>query len=217
MSITIACAPAMLLAPLGTDVDVITLPAVSTGALVNAYDDTVKSLLVSPAPTVYVPVKVVPEAFVNTTVSPVFSVTVIDAPSATASFIVAVILTALPTPKVPFDCVVENEDTVGPVVSTVTLTAAEMAESTPPPVCFEVIDQTPSASVPKLQLVCAVAVKVQVTFTEPDFVAVIVTVLPFVAPLTERVGVLSDVMLSELEEPVSEPASTSGVPGAAGK
>ena len=217
MSITIACAPAMLLAPLGTDVDVITLPAVSTGALVNTYDDTVKSLLVSPAPTVYVPVKVVPEAFVNTTVSPVFSVTVIDEPSATASFIVAVILTALPTPKVPFDCVVENEDTVGPVVSTVTLTAAEMAESTPPPVCFEVIDQTPSASVPKLQLVCAVAVKVQVTFAEPDFVAVIVTVLPFVAPLTERVGVLSDVMLSELEEPVSEPASTSGVPGAAGK
>ena len=64
---------------------------------------------------------------------------------------------------------------------------------------------------------CAVAAKVQVTFAEPAFVAVIVTVLPFVAPLTERVGVLSDVMLSELEEPVSEPVSTSGVPGAAGK
>ena len=47
-----ACAPAMLLAPLGNDVDVIALPAVSTGALVNTYDDTVRSLLVSPTPTV---------------------------------------------------------------------------------------------------------------------------------------------------------------------
>ena len=35
VSITIACAPAMLLAPVGTDVDVIALPAVSAGALVN--------------------------------------------------------------------------------------------------------------------------------------------------------------------------------------
>lgn len=52
VSTTIACAPAMLLTPLGTDVEVITLPAVSVGALVNTYDDTVKSLLVSPTPTV---------------------------------------------------------------------------------------------------------------------------------------------------------------------
>ena len=50
--IAIACAPATLLAPVGTDVDVITLPAVSVGALVLTYDDTVKSLLVSPTPTV---------------------------------------------------------------------------------------------------------------------------------------------------------------------
>jgi len=52
VSTTIACAPAMLFAPVGTDVDVIALPAVSVGALVNTYDDTVKSLLLSPAPTV---------------------------------------------------------------------------------------------------------------------------------------------------------------------
>ena len=52
VSMTIACAPAMLLAPVGTDVDVIALPAVSAGALVNTYDDTVKSLLASPMPTV---------------------------------------------------------------------------------------------------------------------------------------------------------------------
>ena len=50
--IAIACAPAMLLVPTGTNVDVITLPAVSVGALVNTYDNTVKSLLVSPTPTV---------------------------------------------------------------------------------------------------------------------------------------------------------------------
>lgn len=96
--ITIACAPAMLLAPLGTDVEVIALPAVSVGALVNTYDNTVKSLLVSPIPTVYVPVNVVDVAFVNTTVSPVSSVTVIDAPSATVSLIVAVMLIVVPTP-----------------------------------------------------------------------------------------------------------------------
>jgi len=164
-----------------------------------------------------VPVKVVAVARVNTTVSPVSSVTVIDAPTATSSLIVAVILTAVPTPFVPFAVLVENDATVGRVVSIVTLTAAEMAESTPALVCFDVIDQTPSASVPKSQLDCAVAVKVQVTLAEPAFVAVTVTVLPLVALPTEIVGVLSEVMLSEFEEPLSEPASTSGVPGAAGK
>jgi hypothetical protein len=46
VSITIALAPAILLAPVGTVVDVITLPALSIGALVNAYDDTVRSELV---------------------------------------------------------------------------------------------------------------------------------------------------------------------------
>jgi hypothetical protein len=46
VSIIIALAPAILLAPVGTVVDVITLPALSIGALVNAYDDTVRSELV---------------------------------------------------------------------------------------------------------------------------------------------------------------------------
>ena len=98
VSMTIACAPAMLLAPVGTDVDVIALPAVSVGALVKTYDVTVKSALLSPVPTVYVPVSVVEVALVSTTVSPVSSVTVIDAPSATASLRVAVILTVVPIP-----------------------------------------------------------------------------------------------------------------------
>jgi hypothetical protein len=47
-------------------------------------------------------------------------------------------------------------------------------------------------------------------------VAVTVTVLPFVAPLTERVGVLSDVMLSEFDEPESEPEAKTGVDGVEG-
>ena len=97
------------------------------------------------------------------------------------------------------------------------LNADEAVDVIPLFVCVEVIDHVPSASVPKSQLDCAVAVKVQVTFAEPAFVAVTVTVLPLVALPTEIVGVLSEVMLSELEEPLSEPASTSGVPGAAGK
>jgi len=96
------------------------------------------------------------------------------------------------------------------------VSAVEEAELTPPLVCTDVIDHVPSASVPKSQLVCAVAVKVQVTFAEPAFVAVTVTVLPFVALPTEIVGVLSDVMLSEFDEPLSEAVSTTGVAGVAG-
>ena len=97
VSITMACAPAMLFAPEGTDVEVIAFPAVSVGALVNTYDDTAKSLLLSPTPTVYVPVKVVPVALVSTTVSPVFNVTVSEAPFSTVSLKVAVMLMVAPT------------------------------------------------------------------------------------------------------------------------
>ena len=76
VSIIIALAPAILLDPVGTVVDVIALPAVSaTVPIVNEL--TVKSDDVSPACTVYVPVKLVPaEAAVNSTVRPVSSVTV---------------------------------------------------------------------------------------------------------------------------------------------
>jgi hypothetical protein len=143
-------------------------------------------------------------------------VTVIDAPSATASLIVAVILISEPTPYDPLGVVEENEATVGFVVSIVRLNALDAAESIPLLVCIEVTDHTPSASVPRSQLVCAVAVKVHVTFAEPAFVAVTVTVLPLVALPTEKVGVLSEVMLSEFEEPESEPAAKSGVAGADG-
>jgi hypothetical protein len=165
---------------------------------------------------VYVPVSVVDVAFVNTTVSPVSSVTVIDAPSATASLIVAVILISEPTPYDPLGVVEENEATVGFVVSIVRLNALDATESIPLLVCFEVTDHTPSASVPKSQLVCAVAVKVHVTFAEPALVAVTVTVLPSETLPTETFGVLSEVTLSEFDEPESEPESKSGVDGVEG-
>jgi hypothetical protein len=117
VSTTIACAPAILLAPVGNAVDVMTLPEASVGADVRAYDVTVKSALLSPAPTVYVPVNVVAVARVNTTVSPVSSVTVIDAPTAISSLIVAVMLMVVPIPYVPSAFVEENDVTTGRVVS----------------------------------------------------------------------------------------------------
>jgi len=143
-------------------------------------------------------------------------VTVIDAPSATASLIVAVILIAVPTPYVPLAVVEENDETVGLVVSIVRLNALDAAESIPLLVCFEVIDHTPSASVPRSQLDCAVAVKVHVTEVEPAFVAVTVTVFPFEILPIEIVGVLSEVTLSEDDEPESDPESKSGVAGVDG-
>lgn len=111
----------------------------------------------------------------------------------------------------------ENDETVGRAESTVMLNAADAADTTPLFVCVEVIDHVPSASVPKSQLVVpAAAVKVHVTFAEPAFVAVTVTVLPSVALPTEIVGVLSDVMSSVEDEPESDAVARSGVAGAAG-
>jgi hypothetical protein len=66
---------------------------------------------------VYVPVNVVAVARVNTTVSPVSSVTVIDAPTAISSLIVAVMLMVVPIPYVPSAFVEENDVTTGRVVS----------------------------------------------------------------------------------------------------
>ena len=117
----------------------------------------------------------------------------------------------------PSAFVEENDDTVGRAVSTVMLNAADAADTTPLFVCVEVIDQVPSASVPKSQLVVpAAAVKVHVTFAEPAFVAVTVTVLPLVALPTEIVGVLSDVTPSLFDEPLSDAVATAGVAVAEG-
>jgi len=75
-----ADAPAMLLEPLGTVVEVIAFPAVSrTVPMVN--EDTVRSDEVCDAPTVYVPDKLVPaDAAVSVTFAPVSSVTVMVLP-----------------------------------------------------------------------------------------------------------------------------------------
>ena len=110
----------------------------------------------------------------------------------------------------------ENDETVGRVVSIVMLIADEAADVTPLFVCVEVTDHVPSASVPKSQLDCAVAVNVHVTFAEPAFVAVTVTVLPLVALPTEIVGVLSDVTPSLFDEPLSDAVATAGVAVAEG-
>jgi hypothetical protein len=110
----------------------------------------------------------------------------------------------------------ENEVTVGRVVSTVIVIADEAADATPLLVCTDDIDHMPSASAPKSQLDCAVAVNEHVTLAAPVFVAVTVTVLPLVTLPTEIVGVLSDVMLSEFNEPLSELTFTSGVAGVDG-
>ena len=92
----------------------------------------------------------------------------------------------------------------------------EAADVTPLFVCVEVTVHVPSASVPRSQLDCAVAVKVQVTFAEPAFVAVTVTVLPLVALPTEIVGVLSEVTPSLFDEPLSDAVATAGVAVAEG-
>lgn len=112
-STTKAFEPARLLAPLGTVVDVIALPAASrTVPIVN--DETVKSDDELPEATVYVPVKDVPaEAAVNTTVVPVSSVTVNVFPDCTASLAVAVMLIVEPTLYVPSAVEDENVEIVG--------------------------------------------------------------------------------------------------------
>ena len=62
--------------------------------------------------------------------------------------------------------------------------------------------------------VVVVAVKIQVTAVPDAGVAVKVTVAPTVRPPILIVGVLSFVILSVLEVPVSEAESRVGVPGA---
>ena len=82
----------MLLDPLGTVVEVMALPAVSsTVPIVN--EDTVRSDEVCDELTVYVPVRLVPaEAAGSVTVAPVSNVAVMVFPDCTASPVVAVML-----------------------------------------------------------------------------------------------------------------------------
>jgi hypothetical protein len=77
------------------------------------------------------------------------------------------------------------------------------------------MEYVPSPIVEKVhEPVVVVATKVQVTADPDAGVAVKVMVAPLVNPPIFRVGVLSLVILSELEVPVSEAESRVGVPGA---
>ena len=94
VSITSALLPDRLFAPAGSSVDVNALPARSLGASLpepSAIPVTARSVLVSPKPTVYTPVSVVPVATeTRSTVLPVSSVSVIFEPPNSASLAVAV-------------------------------------------------------------------------------------------------------------------------------
>jgi hypothetical protein len=141
VSITIALAPATLLASNGTVVDVIALPTVSaTEPTVKL--ETFKSAELWPAETVYVPVSEVPaDAAVSVTVAPVSSVTVSVFPDCTLSLVVAVMFTDCVARYEPLEVVELKDVTVGAVVSRVTVTVDVTAESGP------VFVLTPSARV----------------------------------------------------------------------
>ena len=112
-SITIALAPAMLLVPLGTVVEVIALPAVSSTVPIVKLE-TVRSEDDCPDVTVYVPVSEVPaDAAVNVTVVPVLSVTVMVFPDLIASLVVAEMFTVPPIAYVPSAVDEEKAVTVG--------------------------------------------------------------------------------------------------------
>jgi hypothetical protein len=129
VSTVIALAPAILFEPLGTVRSTMMFPAASVGAEVNAYELTVRSALVSPAATVYVPVSVLFTALcVRTTVFPLSNVTVIDADAVTGSEIVAVMLIVEPALYAPSDVVDEKLVIVGRDVS---ITIALFAPSDP--------------------------------------------------------------------------------------
>ena len=120
VSRTIAFRSAMF-APLGSDVDVSAFPA--TSVIVPAVSPlAVKSKLVSPLCTVYVPVRVVPFALavrvIVLSTEPVSSVTVKLLPEITVSDVVAVITMSLPNPNVPSELLEDIAVIVGAVVST---------------------------------------------------------------------------------------------------
>ena len=88
-------------------------------------------------------------------------------------------------------------------------------DATPFDDCVALTDQVPSASVPRSHdPLEPVAVNVHVTGVEPAFVAVTVTEDPLNNPVTLMFGVESLVLLSVLDEPVSDEADKSTALGA---
>ena len=104
---------------------------------------------------------------------------------------------------------------LGVVVSTVRDVAELAGEVTPPDVIVPVTFHVPSVSAGSVHEVADPMVYVQDCVVAP-LVAVMVAVSPLLPPLTENVGVVSVVLLSVLEFPVSDSAARSGAVGAAG-
>jgi hypothetical protein len=202
----------MLLAPVGTVVDVIALPAVSATVPIVKLD-TVRSADVSPLATVYVPDSVVPaDAAVSSTVAPVSSVAVSVLPDWIASLVVAVMLIVSPTLYEPSVVDDEKLDTVGAAVSTVTESALD-------------VDVTTESSDVDATAVneCAPAVSVPVVQDQAPVVSLAKHVRPVSVPpsfswidapgAAEPVNVSAVLVVrsSLFDAPVSEPASKSGV------
>jgi hypothetical protein len=99
--------------------------------------------------------------------------------------------------------------TVGAVVSTKTVIDAEVAAFPAVSVSVTVMIQSPSINVARVQVF---EDTVHDTFVAPLLEAVS-TAVPEKTPATENVGVLSSVLLSEFDEPLSELLSKSGVAG----
>ena len=196
VSITIALTPAMLFTPVGTVVDVIALPAVSATVPIVKLE-TVRSDDVCDAPTVYVPLNVVPaDAAVNSTVAAVSSVTVNVLPDWTASFVVAAMLIVAPCLYVPSAVDDENDETVGAVVS-ITIALAPAMLFPPDGTVVEVIAlPTASATVPmvKLETVRSAEFCADVTVYVP------VSVVPADPAVSSTVAPVSSVTVSVLPD-----------------
>jgi hypothetical protein len=105
----------------------------------------------------------------------------------------------------------------GAVVSTVSARAVPAVDWLPAgSVTFAVTDQLPVVNVGMSHDDAEPATYEQVFVVAP-FVAVNSTVSPVVAPGSARVGVVSDVRLSVLDEPESDEATRSGADGADGE
>ena len=196
VSTTIALTPAMLFPPDGTVVDVIALPAVSATVPIVKLE-TARSDDVCDAPTVYVPLNVVPaDAAVNSTVAAVSSVTVNVLPDWTASFVVAAMLIVAPCLYVPSAVDDENDETVGAVVS-ITIALAPAMLFPPDGTVVEVIAlPTASATVPmvKLETVRSAEFCADVTVYVP------VSVVPADPAVSSTVAPVSSVTVSVLPD-----------------
>jgi hypothetical protein len=110
-----------------------------------------------------------------------------------------------------------TEERVGAAVSIVIDNAEDREDVLPAAsACTVVISHTPSASDGKVHVAPEVLPDIWHAWNTPAFSARTVTVPPFSAAVTEIVGVLSLVMLSVLDDPVSDPATKSGVLVASG-